>query len=126
MTVTPQLRLLLWFPNICTLYKTLYDDDAVQLYLRNIQLFVAQISHAYILRLSPADVSVLNIPSLLVHLEILSHSLKHSFSQTDMTSFIFTFFHASFITIIILCYHLDLYICLQSILNNLLEDKDHA
>lgn len=33
MTVTPQLRLLLWFPNICTLYKTLYDDDAVQLYL---------------------------------------------------------------------------------------------
>ena len=36
MTVTLQLRILLWFPNICTLYKTLDDDDAVQLYLLGI------------------------------------------------------------------------------------------
>ena len=36
MTVTLQPRILLWFPNICTLYKTLYDDDAVQLSLLGI------------------------------------------------------------------------------------------
>ena len=36
MTVTLQLKILLWFPKICTLYKPLYNDDAVQLYLLGI------------------------------------------------------------------------------------------
>ena len=71
--------------------------------------------------------SVLNIPSLLVHLEILLHSLKHSFSQTDIDLFIFIFF----LCLLYNNYHtvLSSLICISASpvnLNNLLEDKDHA